>query len=329
MPRLRNAKACCAAARKALEWLNPHFEKRDEWAAQAHPLVTYHKVPQLFAVAGRVEECSRALTWIKANLATPEGDLLSSPTSEGRPPASARVREKAWVALAACISGRYDLALPIAAFLAKQQGAATGGVYDRSPDRYRANANVRTTACAGLVFLAAGMTREARSAGRFLTTVMERQPDDKRFFTRLDNQGKLVLSFPKSEARLYALARARGRTEISLLGVPAVFLAKLHRATGEEKWLESAMDYYAFAEQYGVQACTGDDGGAFGWSAAALYGITRRRFYYDMAEQAAQAWVDRQKADGSWLPRSNELPAAIAMTAEAALCLIESIREAQ
>ena len=330
MPRLRNANACCSAAREAIEWLNPHFGTVEEWAARPHPLVAYHKVPYLFAIAGRVEECTRALQWIKANLFTPKGDLLSSVREEGKPAQPARIREKSWVALAGHLSGRYDIVGTIATLMAKQQGLRTGGVYDVDAEGNRlASANIRTTACAGMAFLASGRIKEARLAGRFVAKVAECQLDTPRFFLRLDDMGHLVQKFPKTKAERHVLARMRGQTQLSSLSIPMVFLAKLHRVTEEGEWLEAALDYYTIIEQFSEAARTGVDSGAFAWGAALLYGITRRRFYYDTAEKVAQDWIDRQRADGSWHTRSATQPDDIAMTAEGALSLLEAIREAQ
>lgn len=330
MPRLRNANACRNATRQALEWLNQHFGNDEQWAACRYPLTTYHKLPYLFAVAGCVEECSRALTWINANLRTPASDLLAAPAEEGKPCLPARIWEKAWVAMAAHLSGRFDMARPAVEVLARHQGQTTGGVYGVDTQaRRRTSANVRTTASAGLAFLLSGLTKQARGAGRFLTQALQSQPEEKRFHTCLDIRGRPIRKYPKSEAAHYVMARARNRTALSFLGMPMVFLSKLHLATGEDEWLETAMDYYVSAEQYSGEARLGEDSGSFGWGAAALYRITRRRFYYDTSEQVAQAWIDRQQPDGSWQSPGANLPAAIARTTEAALCLLESIREAQ
>ena len=330
MPRLRKANACLRAARKSLDWLKNNFGGDEEWAAVPHPLVTYHKLAYLFNIAGSVEECSRALGWIKANLQTADGDLLRSAPENGKDTEKARVREKAWVALAAHRSGRYDMFNALVALLARQQGRNTGGVYDVDGEGRRLEtANVRTTACAGLVFLTAGALSEARAAGRFVTQVIRSQPSAKKFYLRLDSLGRPVTKYPKGKMGRYLISHAKGRAELSHFGIPIVFLTRLHLATGEEAWLETAMDYYARAGEFDEESLRGLDSGPYAWGAAALYAITRRRFYYDRAEEVAQAWVDRQKGDGSWGPRGAPLPTAIALTVEGALSLLETLREAQ
>jgi len=332
MPRLRNANACRRAVRQALEWLGPQFGNDEEWAARPHPLAAYHKVPYLLAATGHVEECRRALIWIKANLFTGDGDFLAAPKQEDKTVPPAHARDKAWVALAAQVSGCFDIARPAATFLADQQGASTGGVYDLDADGNRAaGADVRTTASAGLVFLSCGLLEQARRAGHFLTRAVQAQSDENRFYVRLDSRGDPIRKFRKAEAAAHVVARARGRTRVSYLGIPMVCLARLHLATGEAEWLEAAMDYFAFGTQYREEAWTGERSGPLGWGAAMLYGITRRRLYYDAADRVAQAWIQCQRPDGSWRPRtrSQHLSAAITRTAEAALCLLESLREAQ
>ena len=332
MPRLCSANACRRAVQQALDWLELQFGNDDEWAADPYPLVAYHKVPYLLAVTGHVEECRRALAWIKANLFMPDGDFLVAPSQNGTLVLRAHARDKAWVILAAQVSGCFDMARPAAEFLIGQQGAATGGMYDLDAGGHHSeSADVRATACAGLVFLACGLLDAARRAGHFVTRAVQLQSDEKRFYTRLDLRGNPIRKFSKADAAAYVIARARGRTRVSYLGIPMVFLAKLHLAAGEREWLEAAMDYFAFAQRYDEAAWTGERSGPLGWGAAMLYGITRRRLYYDAADRVAQAWIRRQKPDGSWSPRgsSPESNAAITRTAEATLCLLESLREAQ
>jgi len=332
MPRLRNANACCRAVQQGLEWLGPHFGNDEEWAARPHALVAYHKVPYLLASTGHVEECRRALAWINTNLVTPEGDFNSTPapTDEAFEPAQARY--KAWIILAAQISSCYDIATPGVRFLAGQQGASTGGIYDLDTNRQRSeSADVRTTASAGLAFLSCGMTEAAHKCGRFLTCALQTQSDENRFYIRLDARGILIRKFPKSQTDSHVVMRARGKTRVGFLGIPMVFLAKLHLATREDQWLESAMDYFAFAQQYDESAWTGERSGPLGWGAAALYGITRRRLYYDAADRVAQAWIRRQRPNGSWRPQGGDPDSSVALTrtAETAICLLESLREAQ
>ena len=332
MPRLRNANACCRAVQQALDWLGPKFESDDAWAAHPQPLVAYHKVPYLLAVTGRVEEAQRALIWIKGNLLRPDGRFNAAPVREGKPVVSACAEDVAWVGLAAQLTGGFDIARGAVRSLAEQQGNATGGVYELDDEgRRSASAGVRTTASAGLAFLSSGLLEPARNAGRFLTRASRVQFDETRFHVRLDAQGKPVRKFPAAQASSHVVARARGRTQIGHLGVPAVFLAKLHLATGETAWLEAAMDYFAFAEQYDEEAQTGEYSAPLGWGAAVLYGITRRRLYYDASDRVAQAWIERQRMDGSWRARRGaaETGSAITRTTEMALYLTESLREAQ
>ena len=332
MPRLRNANVCCSAVENALKWLSPHFGDEEAWAAGPHPLVTYHKFPYLLSVTGHAEECQRALIWVKEHLLAEDGDFSVSPDGGKEGPVRARVRGKAWVVMAAQHTGRFDISRPAADFIASQQGMATGGVYDMDPAGNRKPfADVRTTACAGLVFLSVGMLKRARAAGRFLCRAMELQAEEKAFHVRMDSQSRPVRTFPRAEASQYTVARVRGRTQLSFLGIPIVFLGKLFLATGESEWMDSAVNYFTLAEGYSKEAWAGEDSGPVGWGAATLYAITRRRLYYDACERVTQEWIRIQRPDGSWLPRGKAVDedGTIALTAEAALCLFESVREAQ
>ena len=331
MPRLRNAAACERAVNHAVKWLKTRYGDDEEWSNHSQPLLTYHKLPYLFAITGNQEQCRRALTWIKANLFTDRGDFLAAPAEEGKPPARAAVREKAWVALAAQITGRFDISLPAARFLASRQGGATGGVYEAGAQGLADAADVRSTACAGFVFLHGGLLSEARGAGRFLVRAMELQVEEDRFYLRLDGQGRQVTSFPRAQADSRVVIKTHRRPFLSYLGTPAVFLTKFHLATGEEEWLEAAMDYWGFAERCGADGLASDDSAFLAWGAACLYSITRRRIYYDSAERVAQAWIERQKSDGTWRAHgaTRDVAATLALTAQTGLCLAEALREAQ
>ena len=329
MPRLRNAVACNRAVDAAMDWLKPLFGKEDDWSAAAHPLLTYHKVPYLMAVRGHQEECRRALIWIKANLMTREGDFLGAPREEGKPPLAAHTREKCWTAAAAHLSGRYDISFPAGRFQAAQQGRSTGGVYNvDAGGRREDTADIRATAIAGALFVLLGDLPRARLAARFLARAIEMQSELARFFLHMDEFGRAASRFPREQAATHVISTASRGPQLSYLAMPVIFLARLHLATGETEWIESAMDYYAFIQQFRDEAMLGDDSAALAWAAATLYGVTRRRLYYDAAERVVEAWVANQRPDGSWR-RSKDEEAAIALTAQTAVCLFEALREAQ
>ena len=91
---------------------------------------------------------------------------------------------------------------------------------------------------------------------------------------------------------------------------------------------DAAMDYFLFTDRLREEALTGQDSATLAWAAAALYGITRRRLCYDAAEKIAQAWIQKQRPDGAWRAGRDEA-AGLALTIQNALCLAETLREAQ
>ena len=312
-----------------MEWIEPQFGQEDHWLAQPHPLLTYHKVPYLMAARGRQEECRRSLTWIKANLMTPEGDFHGAPAEDGKAAQAAFVREKCWVAMAAQISGRYDISMPAAHYLASCQGGSTGGVYNVDATGAREEAaDVRATASAGAVFVATGCLCQARLAGRFLARAIQLQSEQHRFFVRMDDLGRTVNKVPRAHAAADTVVKPTRGAQLSYLAMPIIFLVRLQMATGETEWLEAAMDYYAFTDQFREEALHGDDSAAMAWAAGMLYGATRRRVYYDAAEKVCERWLDCQKNDGSWR-KSKDTAAAIALTSQTAVSLFEALREAQ
>jgi len=330
MPRLRNADACLRAADQALGWLSGEWGEGENDPCGRYSLSAYHKVPYLFLHTGRLEECRTVLGWISNELLLSDGDLRAA-AGEGAGEGRAGVREVAWVALAAHTAGRYELSIPLVQGLLERQGPNTGGLYEGTDGGDpEPTADVRSTACAGLVYLACGQLPQARRAGLFLARAVQGQMDRKRFYVRLDNLGRPVRKYPRDLSSGYVLSSARGKTAFGYLGMPMVFLARLHLATGEDEWLDTAADYYAVAERYGKQSWVGPEVGMLAWGAAALYDRTRRRFYYDTAEAVAQSVINGLGPDGAWPMRSAaDAPEAIARTAEAAVCLLEAVREAR
>jgi hypothetical protein len=332
MPRLRNADACHDAASRGLQWLQERCGTTEEWTAFPHPLLVYHKVPCLMALLGLQEHCRRALLWIREKLMLPDGDLLAAPAAGGETPVRARTFEKAWIAIAAQMTGRFDVSFDIARFLAAHQGGSTGAVYDLDPHgESEPSAHVPVTATAGQLFLYCGMREEARLAGRFLARVLEMQPEEDRFYVRIHDDGKLVTKLPRDKAGKDVVTASQKKAAISAVAVPAVFFCQLHVATGEPAWREAALDYYTFAEACAPDPAVLEDGASLAWAAAWLYNITRRRVYYDAAERITQGWIDQQKPDGRWTPlgKSRDDGEVIALTARTALYLAETAREAQ
>ena len=211
------------------------------------------------------------------------------------------------------------------------QGRNTGGVYEADPSGgCAAEADVRATACAGLAYLACGYVEEARLAGEFLARAALQNADSDKFHVRLDTNGRPVTRFPKEDSDRYVIAKARGKGLLSYLGVPMIFLTRLHLATDEREWVETAADFFTIAERYGEKGWASQDVGTVAWGAATLYDITRRRFYYDAAETITAAVKAKLRTDGSYRAgKDADEGLVISLTAEAALCLIETIREAQ
>ena len=101
------------------------------------------------------------------------------------------------------------------------------------------------------------------------------------------------------------------------------------------EWREAALDYFAVAsacnENPQESADKLEESSYLAWAAATLYGISRRRVYYDAAEQITQSWIERQETDGSWRAQGakRQDEPTITLTAQTALCIAEAVREAQ
>ena len=107
-------------------------------------------------------------------------------------------------------------------------------------------------------------------------------------------------------------------------GIAGGFLARLHMATGEERWLKLSKEYMRLAEGasdylFGILRA-----GKTGWCAALLYTLTGERKYRDMAIRVGDALVALQSKQGFWseVDRRTDTPANN-LTAEMVIWLDE------
>ena len=347
MPRLRNAEECAAAALKGKDWvLSQALEDgsfRSAGGAEAagdgqeSSLWAYHKAPVLFCRSGDGDQAARLLHWMSRRL-MPATGLFRGTEEDGEDEALLQHADmNAWVCRGAHLCARYDLSFAGCAYLAACQGKEVGGVYNRRRDGSRcATHDVVSAASAGLAFLCLGRMAEARRAGAFLIRALENQPAPKRFYVRFDGEAKPATEFPESLAQLYVVDGTQTGQQYGFLGVPAVLLARLARATGETEFLEGAKEYFRLAEGcaadlFGTLAC-----GKVGWAGAVLYAMTRRRRYYEAAEKAAVFLVAAQDAEGRWFDRSacetgdaQSQADSLSLTSEMSVLLFECLSEIQ
>ena len=342
MPRLQRAKTCQQSVEKGVAFLLSHVSEEGPIGG-VEDLGRVALLPLVLAHCGRVEEMQWLLEWA--------GGRLAKPDETGPVP----VEALAWLGLGAHEAARYDLSFALAARLVACQGKSTGGVYEeegvpRVPGQ--STVHLVPTAAAGLLFLACGLLAEARRAANFLREALARQPRSGVFHARFDHRG-LPAPRPaeqgasdRAEAlgarRLpHDLDRSKGGQVFDILGLPEVFLARLHLASGEAQFLDAAKGYAHVAHRVDSDIWRSASGCISAWGEATLYRITRRRRYLRFAERLVGHLIDSQEEDGRWTPAraepsgddgenaADDPAGAIETTARVVHALLECLREVQ
>src|SRR5919106_5643789 len=114
-----------AAARRGAEWLAGRQE-RDGSLRDAHSLAGYYKVPFALAVTGNNGRAERMLAHVPRRFLRPDGDLDGTGVEWFE---SYRIYPHAWLAIAASMRGRFEIAYPLLATLTAYHDEQTGGFF--------------------------------------------------------------------------------------------------------------------------------------------------------------------------------------------------------
>ena len=324
MPRLQRAKTCIQAVEKGAAHLVSLQAQDGSLGENAATTRACHKAVLAMVNTGRLEEVQRLLEWIKGRY------------REGNGAVDAPHPVAAWIIIGAHLSGRLDLSLPAAAHVAHCQGKGTGGIYETENGRRRSCHHLCSTAAGGLALLTCGRISAAWQAGAFLRRALGLQPRGNRFYACFDHRARPVADADEGDAPdpNSVLNKSQSGQQYEILGLPELFLAKLHLATGDEDFLNAAKGYAHLAHRVEQDIWRSLAGCMSAWGEAILYRLTRRRRYLRFAERLVGHLIDGQHEDGSWHPQAAEgeepTPEAVVdATATALLTLTECLREVQ
>lgn len=115
-----------------------------------------------------------------------------------------------------------------------------------------------------------------------------------------DNQGQLVTTFSKEDARNHMVDATELRQRYYQYGVCAVFLSSLFGATGEERWLKLAHKFLSASKYCREDVYRQPQSGKIGWGAAWTYRLSRDLEDRKIAEAVAEGLRALQNEDGWW-----------------------------
>ncbi|MFW6437496.1 MAG: hypothetical protein ACOCZ7_00665 [Armatimonadota bacterium] len=323
------------AAIKAVKWLIKQQNADGSFDPLSEGMAGFHKVPFALALSGQSGRGTRLCTWLVDYSLDEDGDIGATFGRQG-PMQRYYVYPAAWMIMGAQKLGQFGLSLRAYDFIASLQHPDTGGFLRPGPDASLDDEqDMLGTAAAGLAALYMGDERTATAAGDFLVRRWERQPQSgSRMYLMVRRGEEPVRVHGEGLDEEYVIQVGADKSEAPtgqwyfVPGLVAGFLARLSEATAERSYLQIAMEYVDFCEGGADDRYSSPRSGLFGWAASILYALTGNVNYERISESVAQAIVERQAPDGTWLEPC--LPSDLASartdaTAESLIVLLETL----
>ncbi len=287
------------ASDRGIGWILDQQREDGSFCDPGDGVGSYYKVPYALSVSGHPGEALRLADWVARHHFTRDGDFRAPERKSLEPAHDAwPVYSNAWLVMGLHRIGRFDQSLRGAEFLLRYQ-LPSGGFFSLDAD----NRFIEPvcTSWGGLAALTTGRLAEARHAADLLSRMAVEQPDPGRFYFRMDTAGNLTTDVPPGEDLSYYVDAARTAQIYYNPGISLIFLAYLHRATGESRYLEACQALFAFAERCADDAYRFPPSGKLGLGAALLYEITGADEARRAARTVADYLVETQLPDGSWI----------------------------
>jgi hypothetical protein len=295
-----------SAARRGAEWLAGR-QAPDGSLRDAASLAAYYKTPFALTVAGHNEAAERMLDFIAHRFLTKDGDLDGDGVEWFE---RYRIYPHAWLAIAASMRGRFDIACPLIATVIGFHDDETGGFSATgSPNRVdsrRGPQEVMSTSLAGLACLWLGRLDVARRTGGWLQRLYDAQPDlSAGLYHVWDRERGLVTAFSAGDAKAYLVDATQPEQWYFQYGISAAFLSSLSAATGDRRWLQLAQAFLRASAHCRDDVYGRFASGKIGWGAAWTYRASGDEADRDLAERVGAQIVDLQNEDGSWSASSS------------------------
>ena len=298
-------KACRTATISATKWLLSQQNPDGSMRPVERGAATYHRVPFALAVMGQSERAARLCGWISANALDEDGDLTLVYPRQGLHKRFYPIANS-WVLMGAQITGNFRISAPALGFLTFLQHPQSGGFIQGGPEAgLDSEQDAMTTATAGLACLYGGQFDVAQRAGDYLVALLEAQPANAARLVYVTHKGsEIVRDYPEEELERYAITVGKAEQWYHVPGLVAGFLARLSEATGDDSYLGAAGQYLTMADSCGTDRYSYETSPLLGWGAAVLYAVSGNGNFRRIAGAVADAMLDQQLANGSWLKGS-------------------------
>jgi len=288
------------AGAKAIQWCAAHLREDGTFPNAETRILAYYKAPVSFALTGQVLAAGRVSHHIRKTFFE-AGDFhkVADDPSAG----SFLNYQNCWITRGQHLVGNFDLAYAGADYLEGLIKANGGGLPVGKPGHPVSGQLDMSTTCNGVIaFLTLGRPEAARRAGDFVIDILREQPQaDQRIFVRRDADGNLIQDPADDLRALSVIDFSQPKQIYWFLGLALVALGRLHLATGEAKWKETAdlvCDYIDRCQPDIFQWITV---AKFVWGAAENYSVTGDVRYKNLAERMARWLIGSQDPSGAWL----------------------------
>ena len=300
--------ACLAAAARGVAWLLDQQTAAGSWRQlEAEVFDAYYKGGWALAVSGQPAAAHRLLTHVQRAFLTAEGDF--EPRAALLHTDIARLYASSYVVLAAQKLDRYEIAAPAVRYLLSQQDPDHGGFYSgKTPAGGKRRSDSMSTAMSGVALLAAGQTERAALAGDCLLRMVDMQPAAERFFTTLDETGRLEVDFPPEAAVWRVVEAGQTGQRWFAVGLPFAFAVLLHagdrRAAVRSNWPTRSLR--SSRADWSRGTCP-PAGRRVGLAACSTAAPGRPAIATSPCASRGRSWPTRRRPAGSRLARSRRL----------------------
>ena len=276
----------------------------------------YYKVPAALQVAGYSAAAGRLCHWIRRKGLLPNGDFGPRPAAADPALDYGYSYFNTWVILGAQRLGQFDLAHRGMDFLIESWDAESGGFYSH-PTRRDAHTkqDLWVVAGAGIAATYTARMEQALGVGRWMRRLMDLQPDYPNYLYSTYSRAHGLFTDPDLDPDpgdgpiRYVMHKDAQEDQFFFHpGIAGGFLTRLYKASGDDHWLDLAVEYMRFAEGAGDFLFGLPRSGKVGWAAAELYTLTGETKYRDMAIRVGDMLIDLQREDGCWDSMFDKVP---------------------
>ena len=185
--------------------------------------------------------------------------------------------------------------------------AATGGFLTHDVSSEDGVTDAITTAHLGLAMLEAGKVDIATQAGKYLISLLNKQPNlEEGFYLRQNAEGKLLTEFSDDQRALVFIDTQKENQLYFMLAYPVAFLTLLEKST-KATWtavtppyIKTAIEYMNFLLSCHESVYSSEFSHKVAWACSLLYTVVQDKRYIEMIDRISQAFIDKQDQSGLW-----------------------------